>query len=217
MNDLCHQSLTLDNEFIPAILTMAGLHRSESEFEKAAIQIAKAGELDDGTEIAYLNYLSAAQALKSHKPSEVAPFANLALTSRATYLPVSDLKIWELRMLAGVAAKDGKEVTFAAEKVLALTPDDERALFSLWKAYRFDGRKLAAQGIAEKLYVMAPEDEQYQTCRLISMLDLGQIKAAESIADKLRQLNPDSKLALEVKEKIRVAKSKAGDEPVLKR
>ena len=215
--DDCVRSISIKDDFAQAYLTLAALYLKESDIEKAGPLLERIQKMGCKKETAYLNYLFAIQALKANNPSQVIHFANLALSSNATHMPASPKAIWELKLLAALALKDSAEIRFSAKHVLELSPNDVRALQSLWKFYRDEGNLLASLNVAEKLVALDPENEKYQICRMVSMVDMKQIKAAEEIAAQIFAKNPDCKSAVEVLEKIRIARTKATEEYTIHR
>ncbi|MDZ4849405.1 MAG: hypothetical protein SGI77_08920 [Pirellulaceae bacterium] len=213
----CKRSIALDGRFIPPRLTLVALYLKASQLTSASTALLETEEIDAKSEASYLNYFKAVLAFKQKDWEATKDFANLALTSLSTYQVVPAKALWQMRMRAGLAKKDGSEVILASERVIAESPDDTEALFALWKALRIEGKMIYAQGVSEKLYTVNPNDEKHVACRMVSMGDVGQINAAEMIAEDMLKKNPQGKLPLEILQKIRMAKNNMSDDSSLSR
>jgi len=213
----CEECIAIRDDFVQVYLSLAGLSLQESDFDKAESFLEKARKLDDKTELACLNYLSAVHALKTNNMPQATQFADQALISHSRYMVPSPKSIWELKMRAAVKSRDDQEVKIYSKRLLASSPDDPKPMLALWKIYRDEGNELAALAIAEKLVAVDPDNEKYQLYRMASMADAKQNRVVEEIAQQIYEKNPDCKPALDVLEQIRVAKGNATKDQNLNR
>lgn len=204
----CHQALEIDNQFIPAQLTLAALIL-ETDGAAAALQMIEANcsPKGDHGDVSYEHYLKAVAYLKNAQPELAVDHFEIALRESSTYLQLPTDELWFLKSVAHAEAGELKKALQSARRSVEANEKNARSLALVWSLHRKLGNHLAAFEMAKRLSDSETENVKYKLAKLSSLVDLKQYRAAEGEATEILSIEPENTIARQVLESIHTARA----------